>query len=97
MDNERNLDLEAQRFGEMLEPISVFAEDDELKEAFSGRKIIKAATIIFKKYPKEAVDFIVAYEGTTRETTDLNRKNMLGKLLKIFSDQDILAAFSSAE
>lgn len=97
MNDERNLDLEAERFGEMLEPIAVFAEDEALKQAFSENKILRAATLIFKNHPTEAVDFIIAYEGTTRETTDLNRKNMLGKLLNIFKDKDILSAFTSAE
>lgn len=92
-----NLELEAQRFGEMLEPIAVFADDDEIKEAFKSRNILKAAAIIFKNHPKEAVDFILAYEGTTREETDLNRKNMLPKLIAIFNDKEILSAFTSAE
>lgn len=91
------LDIEAQRFGEMLEPIAVFASDDELKAAFAEKNIFKAAAIIFKNHPSEAVDFIVAYEGETRETTDLNRKNMLSKLIAIFNDKDIMSAFTSAE
>lgn len=92
-----NLDIEAQQFGEMLEPIAVFAEDDELKEAFKNKSIIKAASIIFKKHPAEAVDFILAYSGETRENTDLNRKNMLGRLISILNDKEILSAFTSAE
>ncbi len=96
MDN-RNLDLEAEQFGAMLEPIATFAEDDEIKTAFKEKSVLRAAAIIFKKHPAEAVDFICAYEGTTRETTDMNKKNMLQKLIKIFSDKDILSAFTSAE
>ena len=94
---ERNLNLEAEQFGMMLEPIATFAEDDEVKEAFTNKSVLRAAALIFKKHPAEAVDFICAYEGTTRENTDMNRKNMLPKLIKIFSDKDILSAFTSAE
>lgn len=96
MDN-RNLELEAEQFGMMLEPIATFAEDKEVKDAFMNKSILKAAALIFKKHPSEAVDFICAYEGTTRETTDMNKKNMLQKLINIFSDKDILSAFTSAE
>lgn len=92
-----NLEFEAQQFGEMLEPIAVFAEDEEVKEAFGNNNIIKAASLIFRKHPKEAVDFILAYSGETRENTDLNHKNMLGRLIRILNDKEILTAFTSAE
>ena len=94
-----NIDLEAKKFGEMLFPISVIAEDEEIKEEFQSEKsnLLKIAALIFKKHPTEAVDFVLAYDNETRDNSSLNRKNMLSRLIKILQDKEIWMSFTSAE
>lgn len=97
MENQRNLENEVEAFGDMLEPLCIIAEDDEIKDAMKNKSILRAATIIAKKHPKETVEFILLYEGVSREESDLTRKNVLKKLIKILGDTEIITAFQSQE
>lgn len=82
-------------FAEMLEPLAVIVEDDEIKELAKDNSVIRFAILAIKKHKKEVVDFLALYQNTPVEELQLTKQNLIPTFCTIIKDQQIREIFFS--
>lgn len=90
--NEDALDLLA----DIIEPVSSILGDTEIAKATrDGEKKAKLIKLALKNHPSEIVEVLARMDGVPVEEYDANIAKMVGKLMEILNDKELLDFFTS--
>lgn len=79
---------------DLLEPITVLGQDDEIKEA-GEESILRAIQVILRKHPREVKQMIAIMDLQDPETYEITGAVLTRKGIELFSDPDIVDLFFS--
>jgi len=85
---EQSLDVLA----DILEPIAVIVNDDNVKAAFKDSRI-KGIACAIKRHKNEVVEIMARLDGAEPETYEYNLLTLPKKFLEIFNDEAVQSLF----
>lgn len=86
---------EVAAFADMIEPLAVILEDDEIQQNRDKKSVIRLAQLAVRKHSREVIDFLSLYNGKQPGELGITRKNIIPMFAKILKDQNIKELFFS--
>lgn len=82
-----------QALAEMLEPISIIAQDEEVRTKARETSIAAGGSLMLKRYPKEVLQILAALDGVDAKEYNPSLAEIPAKLMECLNDEDVQKLF----
>ena len=82
---------------DIIEPLSVIATDEKVKQAFRDGSKMKVAQAILKNHPKAIIAVMARLDNTPVDEYNVTLFTLPLKLLEILNDKELTSLFQSQE
>ena len=81
--------------GDILEPTMLILADKEVSDGAGKVTVLKLASLILKKHPKEIIEILARLDGEEPSTYKVNVLTLPTKIIQILNDKDLMDFFAS--